>query len=69
MAVNPFPYRWGLEEFLQAWEGGAFTKRTELIDGDVWDVPIGFWHALTTGAVMRALPDPARWRSSGCPAE
>ena len=57
MAVNPFPYRWGLEEFLHAWEGGAFTKRTELIDGEVWDVPIGQWHADTTAAVMRALPN------------
>jgi Putative restriction endonuclease len=57
MAVNPFPYHWGLEEFLHAWEGGAFTERTELIDGEVWDVPIGEWHAETTGSVMRALPN------------
>jgi Uma2 family endonuclease len=56
MAVNPFPYRWGLEEFLHAWEGGFFTKRTELIDGEVWDVPIGLWHADTTAAVISALP-------------
>lgn len=57
MAVNPFPYRWGLEEFLRAWEGGAFGKRTELIDGEVWDVPIGLWHMRTTGRVIRALPN------------
>lgn len=57
MAVTPFPYRWGLDEFLLAWEAGAFDKRAELIDGEVWDVPIGLWHAETTGTIIRALPN------------
>lgn len=57
MAVTQFPYHWGLEEFLLAWEAGAFSKRAELIDGEVWDVPIGRWHAETTGTVIRALPN------------
>lgn len=57
MAVTQFPYRWGLEEFLLAWEAGAFSKRAELIDGEVWDVPIGRWHAKTSGRVIRSLPN------------
>lgn len=57
MAVTPVPYRWGLEEFLLAWEAGAFDKRAELIDGEVWDGPIGPWHAETTGRLIRALPN------------
>lgn len=57
MAVSLFPYRWTLEEFLRAWEAGAFSKRTELIDGEVWDVPLGTWHTMTTGRVIRAMPN------------
>lgn len=57
MAVTPFPYRWALDEFLLAWEAGAFDKRAELIDGEVWDVPTGPWHAETTGTVIRVLPN------------
>ncbi len=57
MSVAQFPYHWGLEEFLLAWEAGAFSKRAELIDGEVWDVPIGEWHAETTGTVIRRLPN------------
>lgn len=57
MAVSPFPYRWGLAEFLGVWEAGGFDKRAELIDGEVWDVPVGLWHARTNGRVIRALPN------------
>ncbi|MDN5858146.1 MAG: Uma2 family endonuclease [Pseudonocardia sp.] len=45
-----------LREFLLAWEAGAYGKRVELLDGDVWDVPIGDWHAETTGEIISALP-------------
>lgn len=57
MAVSPHLYRWTLTEFLAAWEAGGVERRAELIDGEVWDVPIGPWHARTTGRIIRALPD------------
>lgn len=50
-------YRWRLEEFLRAWEANVFVGRTELIDGEVWSVPIGTWHGDTAAKVLRALPD------------
>lgn len=31
-------------------------ERTELIDGDIWAVPVGDWHAATAMSVARALP-------------
>ncbi|MDN5858145.1 MAG: Uma2 family endonuclease [Pseudonocardia sp.] len=46
-----------LREFLLAWEAGAFGKRTELLDGEVWDVTIGDWHGDVTMSVGRALPN------------
>jgi Uma2 family endonuclease len=58
MAVaTPFPYHWRLEEFVLAWEAGAFQGRVELIDGEVWSVPIGQWHGDTSGRILRALPN------------
>lgn len=57
MAVNPIAHRWTLEEFLRAWEAGAVGKRVELIDGEVWAVPVGLWHGRTTVRVARALPN------------
>jgi hypothetical protein len=57
MAVAPTPYRWRLEEFVRAWEAGVFESRTELIDGEVWPVPIGTWHGVTAARVIRALPN------------
>ncbi|MGH3567637.1 MAG: Uma2 family endonuclease [Pseudonocardia sp.] len=57
MTATAYPYYWGLEEFLRAWEAGAFDKRAELIDGEVWSVPIGPWHGETTMRVARALPN------------
>lgn len=55
--MTPHPYRWGLDEFLRVWAAGAFSKRTELIDGEAWEVPNGTWHAETTGKVIRSLPN------------
>lgn len=50
-------YRFTLEEFVRAWEAGVFQQRVELVDGEVWPVPIGDWHGTATGRVVRALPD------------
>lgn len=57
MAVTAIPYRWALDEFLLAWEAGAFHDRAELIDGEVWAVPIGRWHGETAARVIRAMPN------------
>lgn len=57
MAVTTIPYRWSLEEYLVAFEAGAFQERAELIDGEVWAVSIGRWHGTTAVRVTRALPN------------
>jgi Putative restriction endonuclease len=57
MAVASTPYRWRLSEYLRAWEAGVFEGRTELLDGEVWPVPIGTWHGDTAARVLRALPN------------
>lgn len=57
MAVTTIPYRWSLEEYLLAFEAGAFQERAELIDGEVWAVSIGRWHGKTAVRVARALPN------------
>lgn len=57
MAATSILHHWTLEEFLRAWDAGAFGKRVELIDGEVWAVPIGPWHGDTTVQVTRALPN------------
>lgn len=50
-------YRWTRNEFVRAWEAGAFDHRADLIEGEVWAVPIGSWHGEVTGQIVRALPD------------
>lgn len=55
--VTPVRYQWRLGEFLAAWEAGAFDGRAELVDGEVWAVPIGDWHGDTAARVLRALPN------------
>lgn len=50
-------YRWTTREFLRAWEAGVFEQRVELVDGEVWPVPIGLWHGDTTARLLRALPN------------
>lgn len=57
MAATTIPYRWAMDEFLLAWEAGAFHDRAELIDGEVWAVPIGDWHGETAMRVARTLPN------------
>ncbi|CAN5168078.1 Uma2 family endonuclease [soil metagenome] len=57
MTAAVAPYRWSLDEFVRAWEAGVFSERAELIDGEVWPVPIGNWHGDTAARVLRALPN------------
>lgn len=48
-------YRWSGSEFVRAWEAGAFDRRVELIDGEVWPVVIGDWHGEVVGSVIGRL--------------
>lgn len=57
MASAVQTYRFTPEEFVRAWDAGAFSARVELVEGEVWPVSIGRWHGRTTGCVMRALPN------------
>lgn len=50
-------HRTTLREYLTAWEAGAYETRTELLDGEVWDVSIGAWHGDVTMTVGRTLPN------------
>jgi hypothetical protein len=56
-ATEPSRYRWSQDEFVRAWEAGAFDRRVELVEGEAWSIVIGPWHSETTGLVSRALPD------------
>lgn len=56
-ATDSLRYRWSKDEFVRAWEVGAFDRRVELVKGEVWEVSIGLWHGQTTGALVRALPN------------
>lgn len=55
-ATEPPLYRWTRDEFVRAWEVGAFERRVELVEGEVWEVSIGPWHGKVTARVVRALP-------------
>lgn len=57
MSAAPVQYRFTLDDFVLAWEAGAFSTRVELIEGEVWPVSIGPWHGDTTMRVARALPN------------
>jgi len=57
MSETALTYRFSREEFVRAWEAGAFSTRVELVDGEVWPVTIGGWHGRTTARLIRALPD------------
>lgn len=50
-------YRFTPEEFVRAWDAGAFSGRVELVEGEVLPVSIGRWHGRTTGRITRALPN------------
>ena len=50
-------YRWSAENFLRAWEAGAFDGRVELIEGEVWPVVTGRWHGKAWMRVARRLPE------------
>lgn len=57
MTAEALRYRWSPAEFLRAWDAGVFDHRVELVEGEVWPVPIGDWHGATTARVLRALPN------------
>jgi hypothetical protein len=56
-AAEPLRYRWSQDQFVRAWEAGAFDRRVELVEGEVWEVVIGSWHGAATGNLIRALPN------------
>ncbi len=47
-------YRWSPSKFIRAWEAGAFDRRVELVDGEVWPVIIGSWHGRTVARLITA---------------
>ncbi|MGW4241991.1 Uma2 family endonuclease [Nocardia sp. NPDC004722] len=51
-------YHWSREEFVRAWEAGAFDHKAELVEGEVWPVVIGSWHGDTVSEVVGALRHP-----------
>jgi hypothetical protein len=59
MASAALTDRFTPEEFVRAWDAGAFSTRVELVEGEVWPVPIGDWRGDTTGRITRALPQRA----------
>jgi hypothetical protein len=55
-------WRWDEESYVRAWEAGVFRdQRVELVEGEVWPVPIGLWHAAVAGNVTCMLPN-GDWR-------
>lgn len=55
MAVSTLRYRWTLDDFLRAEQAEVFTGRVELVDGEVWPLPIGRWHGRTTLRCVQLL--------------
>ncbi|MFC7549301.1 Uma2 family endonuclease [Plantactinospora sp. GCM10030261] len=49
-------YHWSQSEFVRAWEAGAFDRRVELVEGEIWPVVIGSWHGDTVGQLLAMLP-------------
>lgn len=50
--------RWTAEEFVDAWEAGAFADRhrVQLVDGEVWDLgPIHGWHGRAVPRIVQLL--------------
>ena len=50
--------RWTAEEFVDAWEAGAFADRhrVQLVDGEVWDLgPIHGWHGRAVPRLVQLL--------------
>ncbi|WP_431958060.1 Uma2 family endonuclease [Nocardia lijiangensis] len=55
MTEASIAYRWSRDEFLRAWQAGAFDHRVELVEGEVWSVVIGDWHGPAVFRVGLAL--------------
>lgn len=55
MAAPTLRYRWTQQGFLLAEAAGAFEGRVELVEGEVWPVPIGRWHGRATARCIQLL--------------
>ncbi|WP_067832728.1 Uma2 family endonuclease [Nocardia lijiangensis] len=55
MTEASIAYHWSRDEFLRAWQAGAFDRRVELVEGEVWSVVIGGWHGEAVFRVAAAL--------------
>ncbi|WP_330182442.1 Uma2 family endonuclease [Nocardia sp. NBC_01503] len=51
-------YHWTRDAFMRAWEAGAFDRRVELVEGEVWPVVLGDWHGETIFRVGELLRHP-----------
>jgi len=49
-------YPWSQSGFLRAFDAGAFDRRVELIEGEIWPVVIGDWHGEAVGQLLASLP-------------
>lgn len=56
MTQPALAYRWSRSEFVRASEAGAFDRRVELVEGEIWPVVIGSWHGDTVGPLLASLP-------------
>lgn len=57
MTDSGLTYYFSRDEFVRAWEAGAFDHRVELVNGEIWPVVIGDWHGETVMRMARLLPD------------
>jgi hypothetical protein len=55
---RPVTNRWSVGEFLRAWETGAFDRRVELVEGEVWPVSRGTWAGDTQALIAHLLRAP-----------
>lgn len=56
MTQSALACRWSRDEFVRAWEAGAFDHRVELVEGETWPVVIGSWHGDVVGQILALLP-------------
>lgn len=56
MTRSALACRWSRDEFVRAWEAGAFDHRVELVEGEIWPVVIGSWHGDMVGQILALLP-------------
>lgn len=54
--VDP-SFHWTAEAYLRAWDADVFDGRVELVEGEIWMVPVGSWHGRTGVRLIRLLPE------------